>query len=200
VLNYREHLSNIDPTAAGFGISARDRVYDFRSFNWASAQLLGALVPVNRGATLVMAEKFSASRFFQHLRDHRVTIAAGNPTTINMLLNSESTAHRNNLPALRFLTSSSAPLTVEEWQRFEQRFGIPIAQGYGSSETGWIAAISGEQRRLGTVGRPLAYHDLDIVDRRRRAPAGRHGRPRRDRRLAFAQLPLSRRGRQRDGR
>jgi len=164
VLNYREHLGNIEPTADGFGITADDRIYDFRSFNWASAQLLGALAPVYRGATLVMAEKFSASRFFQHVRDHRVTVAAGNPTTINILLNTETAAHRDNLPTLRFLTSSSAPLTPEEWRRFEERFGIPIAQGYGSSETGWIAAIAGELRRLGTVGRPLAYHRLAIVD------------------------------------
>jgi long-chain acyl-CoA synthetase len=164
VLNFREHLSNIDPTAEGFGITANDRVYDFRSFNWASAQLLGALVPVNRGATLVMAEKFSASRFFAHVRDHGVTVAAGNPTTINILLNGDGDAHRDNLPTLRFLTSSSAPLTLEEWRRFEQKFGIPIAQGYGSSETGWIAANPGEQRHLGTVGRPFAYHDLAIVN------------------------------------
>jgi long-chain acyl-CoA synthetase len=164
VLNYREHLLNIDPAADGFGITADDRIYDFRSFNWASAQLLGALVPVNRGATLVMAQKFSASRFFRHVRDHRVTIAAGNPTTINILLNAEADAHRDNLPTLRFLTSSSAPLTIEEWQRFEDKFGVPIAQGYGSSETGWIAAVPGEERRLGTVGRPFAYHRLAIVD------------------------------------
>jgi long-chain acyl-CoA synthetase len=163
VLSYREHLGNIDPTAAGFGVTADDRVYDFRSFNWASAQLLGALVPVNRGATLVMATKFSASRFFRHIRDHRVTVAAGNPTTINILLNTEAAVGRDDLPTLRFLTSSSAPLTIEEWRRFEQRFGIPIAQGYGSSETGWMAAIPGEQRRLGTVGRPFDYHRLTIV-------------------------------------
>jgi acyl-coenzyme A synthetase/AMP-(fatty) acid ligase len=93
-----------------------------------------------------------------------------------MLLNSEASAHRDNLPSLRFLTSSSAPLTVEEWRRFEDRFGIPIAQGYGSSETGWIAAIPGEQRRLGTVGCPLPYHDLAIVDAEgRRLPAGEIG-------------------------
>jgi acyl-CoA synthetase (AMP-forming)/AMP-acid ligase II len=176
VLNYREHLSNIEPAADGFGITAHDRVYDFRSFNWASAQLLGALVPVSRGATLIMAERFSASRFFQHVRDHRVTVAAGNPTTINILLNCPETAHRDNLPTLRFITSSSAPLTVEEWQRFEDRFGIPIAQAYGSSETGWIAAIPGEQRRVGTVGRPFAYHDLAIVDGSgRRLPTGEIG-------------------------
>jgi long-chain acyl-CoA synthetase len=175
VLNYREHLSNIDPTADGFGITADDRLYDFRSFNWASAQLLGALVPVNRGATLVMAQKFSASRFFPHLHEHRVTVAAGNPTTINILLNGDGGAHRDNLPSLRFLTSSSAPLTVEEWRRFEQHFGIPIAQGYGSSETGWIAATSGETRRHGTVGRPFPYHDIAIVDGNGRLAAGAVG-------------------------
>ena len=132
---------------------------------------------VNRGATLVLAEKFSASRFFQHLRDHEVTISTGNPTTINILLNSEQTcAHRDNLPKLRFVTSSSAPLLLEEWKRFEQKFGIPVAQGCGASEASWIAAIPGEQRRLGTVGRPFAYHDLAIVDAEgRRLPAGEIG-------------------------
>jgi acyl-coenzyme A synthetase/AMP-(fatty) acid ligase len=164
VLNFREYLLNIDPLADGFAITADDRLYDFRPFSWASAQLLGALAVVNRGATLVLAEKFSASRFFAHLRDHDVTIAAGNPTIVNILLNSDGDAHRDNLPKLRFITSSSAPLLLEEWKRFERRFGIPIAQGCGASEVSWIAAIPGEQRRLGTVGRPFAYHDVAIVD------------------------------------
>jgi len=164
VLSFREYLLNIDPLCDGFGITAVDRVYDFRPFSWASAQLLGALAVVNRGATLVLGEKFSASRFFAYARDHGVTIAAGNPTTINILLNAEGTAHRDNLPKLRFITSSSAPLLLEEWKRFEQKFGIPIAQGCGASEVSWIAAVSGEERRLGTVGRPFPYHDLAIVD------------------------------------
>jgi acyl-coenzyme A synthetase/AMP-(fatty) acid ligase len=176
VLNFREYLLNIDPLAAGFAITADDRLYDFRPFSWASAQLLGALAVVNRGATLVLGEKFSASRFFAHLRDHGVTIAAGNPTIINILLNGDGEAHRDNLPKLRFITSSSAPLMLEEWKRFEQRFGIPIAQGCGASEVSWIAAISGEQRRFGTVGRPFAYHDVAIVDADgRRLPPGEIG-------------------------
>jgi long-chain acyl-CoA synthetase len=176
ILNYREYLLNIDPLAEGFGITANDRLYDFRPFSWNSAQTLGALAVVNRGATLILSEKFSASRFFHLAREHRVTIATGNPTTINILLNSEQTAHRDNLPRLRFITSSSAPLLLEEWKRFEQKFGIPVAQGCGASEASWIAAISGEQRRHGTVGRPLRYHDLAIVDAEgRRLPAGEFG-------------------------
>jgi acyl-coenzyme A synthetase/AMP-(fatty) acid ligase len=176
VLNFREYLSNIDPVAEGFGITANDRLYDFRPFSWASAQLLGALTVVNRGATLVLGEKFSASRFFSHIRAHGVTIAAGNPTTINILLNAGGDAHRDTLPTLRFVTSSSAPLLLEEWNHFEQKFGIPVAQGCGASEVSWIAAIPGEQRRLGSVGRPFAYHDLAIVNADgRRLPAGEIG-------------------------
>ncbi|HJY17871.1 MAG TPA: class I adenylate-forming enzyme family protein, partial [Xanthobacteraceae bacterium] len=176
ILNFREYLLNIGPLAEGFGITADDRLYDFRPFSWNSAQTLGALAVVNRGATLVLAEKFSASRFFRHLREHEITIATGNPTTINILLNSEQIAHRDSLPNLRFITSSSAPLLLEEWKRFEQKFGIPVAQGCGASEASWIAAIPGERRRLGTVGRPFAYHDLAIVDAEgRRLPAGEIG-------------------------
>src|SRR5262249_19669094 len=74
-----------------------------------------------------------------------------------------TSAHRDNLPALRFITSSSAPLTLEEWRRVEARFGIPVAQGDGSSETGWIAGAPREARGPGAVGRPFAYHSLAIV-------------------------------------
>ncbi|MGB6535488.1 MAG: AMP-binding protein [Xanthobacteraceae bacterium] len=176
ILSFREYLLNIDPLAEQFGIGADDRLYDFRPFSWNSAQTLGALSVVCRGATLVLAEKFSASRFFQHLRQHDVTIATGNPTTINILLNSEQDAHRDNLPKLRFVTSSSAPLLLEDWKRFERKFGIPVAQGCGASEASWIAAIPGEERRIGTVGRPFAYHDLAIVDAGgRRLPLGEIG-------------------------
>ncbi len=164
ILDYREFLLNIGPLAEGFGLTADDRLYDFRPFSWNSAQTLGALAVLNAGATLVLSEKFSASRFFQHLRDHEVTIATGNPTTINILLNSDQTARRGDVPKLRFITSSSAPLLLEDWKRFEQQFGIPVAQGCGASEVSWIAAIPGEQRRLGKVGRPFRYHDLAVVD------------------------------------
>ena len=164
VLNYREHLANIDPTADGFGITADDRVYDFRSFNWASAQLLGALVPVNRGATLVMAAKFSASRFFQHIRDHRVTVAAGNPTTINILLNTETDC----------ASRQSADASLHHLK-------------LGAAHDRGMAAVRGAVRHSDRAGLRLQRDRLDCGNSRR-AAAPRHGRtavrlsPPRDRR------------------
>jgi acyl-coenzyme A synthetase/AMP-(fatty) acid ligase len=163
VLSFRELLSNAGPTADGFGMTGADRIYDFRSFNWCSAQTLSALPPLERGATLILGRKFSRSRFFEHIAEHRATIATGNPTTVGILLNSGDGLGVPDVPTLRFVTSSSAPLTVEEWRRFEDRFGIRVSQGYGCSEVGWIAAHPGERRRIGTVGRPLPYHRLSVV-------------------------------------
>ncbi|HLK83327.1 MAG TPA: class I adenylate-forming enzyme family protein [Xanthobacteraceae bacterium] len=176
VLSYREQIGNVTPMADAFGLSAADRIYDFRSFNWASAQLFGVLGPLCRGATLVMRRKFSATRFFDDIRSHGVTVAAGNPTTINMLLRAGHPIRTGDVPTLRFVTSSSAPLPEPEWRRFEERFGIPVAQCYGSSETAWIAINPGRDRRFGTVGRPLAYQRLAIVDTTgRRLPPGEIG-------------------------
>src|SRR5262249_38649382 len=64
VLTFRELIANAAPTAVGFGLSSADRVYDFRSFNWCSAQTLSVLPIIERGASLVIAEKFSRRHFF----------------------------------------------------------------------------------------------------------------------------------------
>jgi acyl-coenzyme A synthetase/AMP-(fatty) acid ligase len=80
------------------------------------------------------------------------------------------------LSSLRFVISSSAPLLSEDWRRFEQHFGIPIAQSYGCSEIGWIATNPGADRHLGTVGKPAGYHKLAIVnDRGQPLPVGEAG-------------------------
>ena len=80
------------------------------------------------------------------------------------------------LASLRFVISSSAPLLSEDWRRFEQHFGIPVAQSYGCSEIGWIATNPGADRHLGTVGKPAPYLNLAIVnDRGQPLPAGETG-------------------------
>lgn len=176
MLTYRELLPNSAATAEAFGLGPEDRVYDYRSFNWASAQMLSALGTLSVGATLLLGRKFSRSRFFADVAKYRATVATGNPTVLNMLLQGDDTATGKDVPHLRFITSSSAPLTVEEWRRFEDRFGIPVAQGYGSSETGWIAGCTDRTKRYGSVGKPLPYLRAAVVDREGKAlPPGQIG-------------------------
>ncbi len=176
MLSYRELLPNSAATAEAFGLGPEDRVYDYRSFNWASAQMLSALGTLSVGATLLLGRKFSRSRFFTDIATHKATVATGNPTVLNMLLQGDDTVTGKDVPHLRFVTSSSAPLTVEEWRRFEERFGISVAQGYGSSETGWIAGCTDRTKRYGSVGKPLPYLRVAVVDREGKTlPAGEIG-------------------------
>jgi len=160
---FRHLEENVSAVTEAFDINSKDLLFDYRSFNWASAQMLSALGVICQGATLLLGRKFSQSRFFGWIETYKPTVVVGNPTVFNMLLSADNLQSMPKLSSVRFMTSSSAPLLVSDWNRFEERFKIPIIQGYGSSEAGWISATSLQQRRLGSVGKPLAYHDLSIV-------------------------------------
>jgi len=164
VCSYSELYDNTIPIADAFGITSEDRILDFRSMNWMSAQVLSALGSIAKGATLLLARKFSVGNFFDWINENGATIAAGNPTIINMLVNRQSKRGHLAAPNLRYITSSSAPLLVSEWQRFEDTFAINICQGYGASEVGWVSGSHEGSRKMGSVGRPVDYQQVRIVD------------------------------------
>ena len=64
-------------------------------------------------------------------------------------------------------------------RRFKERFGVPLRQLYGTTETGTVSvdAAPGAEVRSGTAGRPLPGVDLRIGDDPRRpVPVGTLGR------------------------
>lgn len=145
------------------GLTEHDRTLEYRSFGWNSAQILSLLPFLQLGLTMHIARRFSNSRFFDWIRDHRISFAAGVPTVLNMLLNRPE-AERPDIPSLRLMSCSSAPLAPEQWERFEQRYGITLLQLYGMSEAGWICGNTHYRRRMGTVGPPAIHQEFAIVD------------------------------------
>jgi acyl-coenzyme A synthetase/AMP-(fatty) acid ligase len=83
---------------------------------------------------------------------------------INMLLSAGPRVSARDQPKLEFLTCSSAPLFLDRWTTFEKTFGITLCQSGGSSEGGNTAAHRGKDRKLGTLGPPLKYQQVRIVD------------------------------------
>ena len=167
---------NYDATADYLELEPGDRVLDCRSYSWLSAQHMSLGAPLVAGATCIMAKHFSASRYFDWLRDYDINIGFVVPTIVNMLINRPSAVTAADLPHLRFLTSSSAPLLEEQWRRFEEMYGIKLAQSCGSSEAGNTAAHRGADRKVGTIGPAQKYQDIRIVDGDgNRLPAGETG-------------------------
>jgi acyl-CoA synthetase (AMP-forming)/AMP-acid ligase II len=155
---------NYDATADYLGLRPEKNVFDCRSFTWLSAQHMGLGAPLVAGATAIIARKFSASRYFDWLKQNDIHIGFVVPTMVNMLLSPPTGISRPHLPKLEFLTCSSAPLFLDRWQAFESTFGITLCQSGGSSEGGNTAAHRGKDRKFGTLGPPLKYQKIRIVD------------------------------------
>jgi acyl-CoA synthetase (AMP-forming)/AMP-acid ligase II len=146
------------------GLDENDKTLEYRSFGWNSAQILSFMPWLQTGLTLHIARRFSHSRFFDWIRRHGITFAAGVPTVVNMLLNEPLGVTAEDVPTLRLMTCSTAPLSPEQWDRFEKMYGLTLLQLYGMSEAGWICGNRHYRRRMGTVGPPAKHQEFVIVD------------------------------------
>jgi acyl-CoA synthetase (AMP-forming)/AMP-acid ligase II len=146
------------------GLNSDDRTLEYRSFDWYSAQILSLMPFLQLGSTLCIARKFSRREFGNWVRENRVTVSAGVPTVLNLLLEAPLDASAGTFASLRAMTCSTAPLSPLQWMRFEKQYGIRILNLYGSSEAGWMCGSRSERRKIGTVGYPAAHIRFDIVD------------------------------------
>ena len=84
---------------------------------------------------LVMPYRFSVRAFWAQVRDSNVSWFSAVPTLFAYLLNDETPVEIDR-DRLRFSRSASAPLSPDIHRRFEERFGIPIIETMGLTETG----------------------------------------------------------------
>ena len=156
-------LNGLD-TLEFLGLTENDRTLEYRSFGWNSAQVLSLLPFLQKGLTMHIAKRFSHSRFFEWVQKYGITFSAGVPTVLNMLLNKPLGYTAKDIPTLRLMSCSTAPLTAQQWLQFEEMYGVKLLQLYGMSETGWVCGNRYYTRKMGTVGLQALHQELKIVD------------------------------------
>jgi len=134
----------------------------------------GQIVQMNAGllagAALVFLPRFDPDAAFRAMQAHHVTIFVGVPSMYIALLHLPGAAERHDLHAitsrLRLGASGGSPLPVEVIRQFEERFGVPILEGYGLSETSPVATFSflDFDRIPGCVGKAIWGTEVRIVD------------------------------------
>ena len=107
-------------------------VLPFFHINGLCVTLMGPLVS---GGSVAVAERFSLSRFWGWCAEHHPTWFSVVPTIISHLLHGRETPVADWVARLRFARSASAPLPVETQRAFEDRFGLPIVETMGLTET-----------------------------------------------------------------
>ncbi len=176
VYNHAAYWMNGLDTLEFLGLTEDDRTLEYRSFGWNSAQVLSLMPFLQKGLTMHIARRFSHSRFFQWVRKYDITFSAGVPTVLNMLLNKPLGYTAKDIPTLKLMSCSTAPLTAQQWTRFEDMYGVKLLQLYGMSETGWVCGNRYYARKMGTVGLPALHQELKIVDAAgNQCPAGVEG-------------------------
>lgn len=112
------------------------------------------------GCTLVLQDRFDVDDVLGAIERDRATMFFGVPAMYHKLLDAPPSA---DFSSMRLWVSGSAQLdrTVEE--RFEARFGRPIVNRYGMTETVMITANPATNPRRGSVGRALPGVELRIA-------------------------------------
>jgi acyl-CoA synthetase (AMP-forming)/AMP-acid ligase II len=87
------------------------------------------------GGSLAVAEKFSASKFWDQCEAAEVTWFSVVPTIISHLLHSDITPSPATRARLRFGRSASSALAPDVQTAFETRFEVPVVETMGLTET-----------------------------------------------------------------
>lgn len=129
-----------------------------------NAQYYSTMSALVTGASVALAPSFSASRWSAQAERLGATVASLFAAPIRMILAAdESDADRRH--ALR-LVLFAQNVTEAEVERFQERFGVGLAQLYGMTETvapPTINPVYGERRNQ-TIGRAVTSARLRVVD------------------------------------
>ncbi len=132
---------------------------------WSKSTRNAFIAPWLRGAVAVLHDgRFDPAERLRLCAELRVNVLCQAPTEYRMLATRTELAP---VPTLRRLVSAGEPMEPEVIRLFRERLGIPIADGYGQTETGAITGVrpgEDDPARDGSMGRPLPGIETRVAD------------------------------------
>jgi crotonobetaine/carnitine-CoA ligase len=113
------------------------------------------------GATFVIGERFSASRFWRRAAAEGATVTYLLGAMVN-ILHGRAPAPEDSAHSVRIALAPATPSTLHE--PFRERFGVLLIEGYGSTETNCTIGAAASKQRPGWMGVELADYEIDVVD------------------------------------
>ena len=142
------------------GVRSDDVLMSILSLGHANAQVMCLFSAMASGATAVFFPRFSASNFWKW--------AAGcDATCVNMLgavaeyLWAAPESEWDQKHNIRIMLGSPAPRNLKE---FQERFGVRVIDGYGSTEMGMVLWKDPEDHRPGSSGFPMEGYYVELRD------------------------------------
>jgi long-chain acyl-CoA synthetase len=124
---------------------------------------VGIFLPFTMGGSIVLVKSLHPPRaMFQEIFSRNATILTAVPTFYRMLLGAQVPAQ---MP-IRIFISGSAPLPMQTLTEFEEKFKVPLIEGYGLSEASPVVSKNPLHgvRKAGSIGIPVANVEMSIQD------------------------------------
>ncbi|MDV7243439.1 MULTISPECIES: class I adenylate-forming enzyme family protein [Rhodococcus] len=127
--------------------------------------VVSVLSPLLAGGQATVAGRFAPTTFFDKVHAAKPTYFSAVPA-IYAMLSTLPDEVQPDTSSLRFAVCGAAPMPVELLIGFEQRYHIPVIEGYGLSEATCASTSNplGGVRKPGTVGPALPGQQIAIVD------------------------------------
>lgn len=163
IMPHGQLKANPDVYIERLGLTDRDVLYACLPLFHANALLMGVFGALILGTEIVLAPHFSASRWAEHIREHKVTATNLLGVMIEFILKQPESAldARNDLRI-----ATAVPISPDLGSAFERRFGVQLIELYGSTELNCpIYHPRGSSRRAGSCGQVVSERfQCRIVD------------------------------------
>lgn len=177
VLSHLALLADSLALAEWFHFDAGTRALGMLPLFHNNGQVVTLLAPLQAGGSTVLSDsKRSLMAFWGIVAEHGVTWTSVMPSILAILL---SIDRDRTDTTMQGIVCGGQILSTNLQLEFERRFGVPVFEGYGLTETTSFASMSpwpAERRTLGSVGSCLPVNEVAALDAEGNAvPAGDEG-------------------------
>jgi long-chain acyl-CoA synthetase len=119
---------------------------------------------LERGATVVLVQRFDPSTALDTIRERGVTVIPGAPP-LWLAFSHFDEAPADSFSGVRLALTGAAKMPEEAMRRLRDRFGLELREGYGLTEASPVVTSSaGLPQRIGSVGKVLQGMQVRLVD------------------------------------
>lgn len=166
MLSHRNLVSNTNSvTKACQFVSEKDVFLTCLPMFHAFAATVCMLTPLLHGMTILPMIKFDPEQIANTIESGKATIFPAVPSMYNVLLNL-SDENVTKFKSLRFCISGGAAMPEEVMKKFEEKFDVPIYEGYGPTECSPVTNVNpiGGTRKILSVGLSLPDVEMQIMN------------------------------------
>jgi len=167
MLTHKNLISNVKSSIKAIHINEEDRFIIFLPMFHAFSFTVCVLIPLYCQCNLTVIKSIQPfSKILKSILFDRISIFVAIPQVYNVLSNKKIPRWLLWLNPVRVCISGAAPLAGEVLRRFEERFKVPLCEGYGLSEASPVVAVNPLDgvRKPGSVGPAIPGVTIKIVD------------------------------------